>query len=150
MSNPHFRLVATVEEAAELVGFTPRLPAVTEGFDLRSIQVFVKDHEMRDVPIGERVVEVHYDDFVLAQSAPGPEAARRLALEVSYGRTATAVRILGRNGKMYELGPNPGPDDIDGRSPAVVTWHDEDMHLLVASDRLRTQELIAIAHSMYR
>lgn len=40
------------------------------------------------------------------------------------------------------------PDDIDGRSPAVVAWHDGEMFFLIASDQMSTAELIAVACSL--
>jgi hypothetical protein len=51
-------------------------------------------------------------------------------------------------GRKYELGPEPGPepDDIDGRSPAVV-WHEGEMHYLVASHEVLVVELVRIARS---
>ena len=43
-----------------------------------------------------------------------------------------AIRSTRRHtARIYELGPEPGPDDIDGRTPAVVTWHDADLFFLV-------------------
>ena len=50
---------------------------------------------------------------------------------------------------MYELGPEPPPDDIDGRSPSVVTWHDVDMFYLIASGEMRSHDLVSIANSLY-
>jgi hypothetical protein len=41
------------------------------------------------------------------------------------------------------------PGDIDGRSPAVVVWHDGAMIYLVASGELGANELSRIAMSMY-
>ena len=51
--------------------------------------------------------------------------------------------------RVYERGPEPPPGDIDGRSLAVVTWHDADMFYLIASDELTTDELVRIATSLY-
>jgi len=52
--------------------------------------------------------------------------------------------------RMYELGPEPTKDDIDGRSPAVVTWHDEEMFYLIASTGMAAADLERIAGSLYR
>ena len=49
---------------------------------------------------------------------------------------------------MYELGPEPPPDDIDGRSPSVVTWQDGDMFYLVASSTLSSDDLVRVAVSL--
>ena len=51
--------------------------------------------------------------------------------------------------RAYELGPEPEPDDIDGRSPCVVAWHDADMFLMIAGDELFSDELLRIAISLY-
>jgi hypothetical protein len=40
-------------------------------------------------------------------------------------------------------------DDPDGRSPAVVTWHDGEMHYLLASGEMEAVYLVEIATSMY-
>jgi hypothetical protein len=78
-----------------------------------------------------------------------PDEARRLALHVSYGRDARAERIAGHDARVYELGPEPAPDDIDGRPPSVVVWHDAEMFYLIASDSLAAERLTRIARSMY-
>ena len=49
----------------------------------------------------------------------------------------------------YELGPEPEPDDIDGRMPAVVTWSDGEIFYLVASGELTVDWLLRIAGSLY-
>jgi hypothetical protein len=41
------------------------------------------------------------------------------------------------------------PNDPDGRSPAVVTWHDGDMHFFLVSDSTSARELIRVAESLY-
>jgi len=68
---------------------------------------------------------------------------------VSYGRAGQAAEIAGRAAKIYELGPEPEPDDIDGRSPAVVVWADGELFCLVASSTMLVQELVKIAKSLY-
>ena len=48
-----------------------------------------------------------------------------------------------------ELGPEPPPDDIDGRSSAVIVWHDGDMFYLIASGEMSAGQLMPVAVSMY-
>ncbi len=50
---------------------------------------------------------------------------------------------------MYELGPEPPPDDIDGRNPSVVTWQDAEMFYLIASGEMSSDKLLKIAISLY-
>ncbi len=147
--NPHFVSADTIEEAAELLTFRPLPPGYTAGFGLAAIRVFVRDHRMRDVPMTRRTVELHYGGFVVSQSHPGPEEARRLAVEVRYGASPVEVLVLGREGKLYELGPDARPDDTDGRMPSVVTWHDDGVHHLIASGELEASRLVEIAMSLY-
>lgn len=147
--NPHFVSADTIEEAAELLTFRPIPPGYTAGFGLAAIRVFVRDHRMRDVPMTRRTVELHYGGFVVSQSRPGREEARQLAVEVRYGASPVEVLVLGREGKLYELGPEPDPGDPDGRMPSVVTWHEDGIHHLVASDSLASSELTQIAMSLY-
>jgi hypothetical protein len=59
------------------------------------------------------------------------------------------AEAVNRAPRIYELGPEPAPDDIDGRTPAVVTWHDADLFFLVASDTMSSHELVRIAISLY-
>ena len=65
---------------------------------------------MRELPIEDRALEAQYGGFVLSQSRKGAEEARRLALNVSYGRAAREARIAGRDARVYELGPEPVPE----------------------------------------
>ena len=148
-SNPHFETARSWEAARSLVTFPPLEPAHTAGLRLQSIQIHVRDHKMRELAIEDRTLEAHYGGFVLSQSRRGAAEARRLALTVSYGRAARDVRIAGRDGRAYERGPDPPPGDIDGRSPAVVTWHDADMFYLIASGEMSTDDLLRIAVSIY-
>jgi hypothetical protein len=148
-AHAHFQSVDTVAAAGRLVPFEPTAPTRTAGFTLDAIRVFVRDHEHREVPPTRRTVELHYGGFVVSQSGPGPAEARRLALETSYGRSPIEAQLLGRSARIYERGPEPDPDDIDGRMPAVVTWHDGAVHHLVASAELDARELIDIAMSIY-
>jgi hypothetical protein len=87
--------------------------------------------------------------FVLSQAWRGVEEARRLALVVPYGTAGCDAQIAGYAARVYEFGPEPPPDDIDGRSPFVVTWHDGEMFYLIASDKLSSGELVRIAGSLY-
>jgi hypothetical protein len=107
------------------------------------------DHRNRQVPVQARSVELHYGAFVFTQSAPGPTEARRRVVDNRYGPEPIEGQILGREARLYELGPDPGPDDVDGRSPAVVTWHDDGIHYLIASTELTSQRLVDVAMSVY-
>lgn len=147
--NPHFASAASWDAAGEMLTFLPFQPAFTAGHELRSLRIHVRDHKMRELPIGERSLEVHYTQFVISQSRKGAEEARRLALDVSYGREPQDGAIAGHAARMYELGPEPEPDDLDGRMPSVVTWHDAEMFFLIASGELPVADLIPIAASMY-
>lgn len=148
-SNPHFLNPSSWEEAATMLAFVPVVPAHTEGFALQSLAVFVMDHKHRDVPVGDRSLEAHYGGFVLSQSMGAPAEARRKALDLRYGAAPHEMRIVGREGRAYRLGPVPEPDDIDPRMPAVIVWHDADMFFLVASDTLEIDALDRIARSLY-
>lgn len=147
--NPHFETALSWAEAETLVTFKPLQPSHTGGFTLQSIEIFVRDHKHRKLPVSERSLEAHYDGFVLTQARKGKDEARRLALEVLYGKLPVEAKIAGHEARTYELGPQPDPDDIDPRSPAVVVWHDAEMLLLIASDRLPADTLMRIAESVY-
>jgi hypothetical protein len=123
--NPHFASAPSWNAAGEMLTFQPRQPAFTAGRELQSLRIYVRDHKMRDLRIGER------------------------SLEVSYGRNLREGAIAGHPARIYELGPEPEPDDLDGRPPAVVTWHDGEMFFLIASGEMPVDELIPIAASMY-
>jgi hypothetical protein len=148
-TNPHFETADTWKAAEAMLTFRPQPPKYTAGFELESIQIYVRDHRQREIAIGDRTCEAHYGSFVVSQSRREPNEARRLALEVSYGRHPLVARINGHDARVYELGPEPAPDDIDGRPPAVVTWHDGDMFYLVASSEMSSAELQKIAMSLY-
>ena len=113
------------------------------------IRIHVRDHKLRELSINDRTLEAHYGGFVLSQARKGTDEARRLALDVRYGSAGQGGQIAGHAARIYELGPEPVPDDIDGRSPAVVTWHDADLFFLVASDTMASRELVRIAISLY-
>lgn len=148
-SNLHFETADSWKSAAGMLTFTPAQPKYTAGFALQSIRVYVRDHRHRELAIGDRTLEAHYGGFVMSQSHRGRSEARRLALDMSYGREPRIARIAGHEGRIYELGPEPEPDDIDGRSPAVVTWHDGEMFYLVASSDMPSEGLQKIAMSLY-
>ena len=78
----------------------------------------------------------------------GFDEARRLALDVSYGRHPIDIEIAGDPGRSYELGPEVPEEDIDGRAAAVVAWASGDRFHLVASSELERSVLIEIAESL--
>jgi hypothetical protein len=148
-TNPHFETVDSWQAAEAMLTFQPLQPKYTAGLELESIRIYVRDHRQRDLSIADRTCEAHYRSFVVSQSRRAPHEARRLALDVSYGPQPIVARIFEHDARVYELGPDPGLEDIDGRSPAVVTWHDGDMFFLVASSELGAAELQRIAMSLY-
>ena len=148
-TNPHFETADSWQTAEAMLTFQPLRPKYTAGLELESIRIYVRDHRQRDLPIPDRTCEAHYRSFVLSQSRRTPHEARRLALEVSYGPAPIVARIFDHDARVYELGPDPGPEDLDGRSPAVVTWHDGDMFFLIASSEMSVAELQRIAMSVY-
>ncbi len=148
-SNPHFVAIGSWREAAALVDFEPRVPAYTAGYELSSLAVFVRDHELHEVSQAERSLEAHYGGFMLAQSRPGRDEARRLALETRYGRSSASVTVAGREGQSYALGPLPEPDEVDGRAPAVVAWADGARFYLLASSELEAEVLLRVARSLH-
>ena len=148
--NPHFEFPACWEEARSLLEFEPVRPTRTQGRKLVSLAVYLRDHRHRDLPSQQRSLEAHYDGFVFSQSRRTAEEAKRMALEVSYGRAPAQAHIAGREARVYQLGAEPGPGDTDPRSPAVVAWHDGEMFYLLASDSLQADILQRIAASVYR
>ena len=147
--NAHFVSVASFEDAREMLTFQPREPAVRGDPERVRLRIFVRDHKMRELAIADRSLEAYYDRFVFTQSRKGVDEARRLALDVSYGRDPRPGAIGGHAAKMYERGPEPEPGDPDARMPAVVTWHDGEMFFLLASGELPVQDLITIAQSIH-
>jgi hypothetical protein len=145
----HFETVPTWKAARTLVTFEPLKPRHLKGFQLQSIRIHVRDHRQRELPVSERTLEAHFGAFVVSQSRRGTQEARRLALDVSYGLAVREGLVAGRAARIYELGPEPPPGDIDGRSPSVVTWHDAEMFYLIASGELPSERLVEIAKSMY-
>jgi hypothetical protein len=150
MSSLHFETADSWMSARAMLTFTPLQPKYTAGFGLESIRIYVRDHRHRELAIADRTCEAHYGSFVVSQSQRPSREARRLALEVAYGREPREAWIAGHEGRMYQLGPEPELDDIDGRQPAVVTWHDGEMFYLVASSEMPSEQLERIAMSLYR
>lgn len=139
--NPHFENVDGWDEAESRLGFKPLRPAVEPG----ELCIHVLDHKMREV---ELTLEAHFDSYVLTQGMREPNEANRLARQ-RYGPDPVGVVIAGHDALAYELGPEPAPDDIDPRPPAVVTWVDGGMFVLLASDSMTAIELIEEARSLY-
>jgi uncharacterized protein len=148
IGNPHFATVESWDAARPLVAFVPRIPQARAGV-APVLRVFVRDHKLRAVPVGERTLEADYGQFVFTQSRRTPDEAQRLAPNVSYGGAPQEASIVGRPARVYELGPEPTPDDIDGRSPAVIAWHDGEVFYLLASDEMTGHALTTIAMSVY-
>jgi hypothetical protein len=147
--NQHFAIVPDWTAAREMLTFQPFEPSFTAGLARAGLRIFIRDHKMRDVAIGDRSLEAHYGRFVLSQARKGVEESRRLVVNVSYGRDPRDATIAGHPARIYELGGEPEPDDVDGRMPSVVAWHDGEMFFLIASGEMRVEELIPIAASIY-
>lgn len=147
--NPHFEFPRNWKEARKLVEFIPLVPAECLGCRLQSLAVFVSDHRHRELSPADRSLEAHYDGFVFSQAWRGADEARRLALETRYGLAPSETRVAGREGRSFELGPEPEAEDIDPRSPAVIAWCDADMFYLVVSDRYSSTDLLRVAESVY-
>ena len=147
--NPHFQAVRSFKAARELLTFRPIEPQFTGGHRLQSIRVHLRNHKRRDLPIHDRTLEAQYGAFLFSQSQKGATDARRNAMDIRYGQNWRETRIAGREACVYELGPEPPPDDIDGRSPAVVTWYDGEMFYFLASTELPAEELVGIARKIY-
>lgn len=148
--NPYFRAAATWAEARQELEFVPVEPAHTAGFALEALWIHVRDVDRGELSVDERSLEAFYGGFVLSQAHKAGGEARRWALEVSYGPDPRPVTIAGQPGRVYDLGPEPPPDDIDPRMPAVVVWYEGDRFFLLASETLEAESLLGIARSMYR
>lgn len=148
--NPHFETALSWKSARAMLTFEPLEPVYTAGLPLQSIRIHIRDHKLRMLAVGARTLEAHYGGFVVSQARKGAEEARRLALAVSYGQNGRSGQITGRAARIYEPGPEPLPEDIDGRNPAVVVWHDGELLCLVVSDSMPSDELVRIANSIYR
>lgn len=133
-----------------MLSFTPLIPERLDGRPLQSISIYVRDHKQRELPIGDRTVEAHYEGFVLSQSRHTKVQSRHRALEVSYGPDAREAQVVGRPGRLYEMGPEVADDDVDGRMPSVLAWHDGELFCLLASASLPAAELVSIANALYR
>ena len=149
IGNPHFAAAASWDAARALVTFVPRVPIATAGVAPPVLRVYVRDHKLRAVPVGERTLEADYGRFVFSQSRRTPEEAQRLALDVSYGRAPQEASILGRPARVYELDPEPMSDDVDDHLPAVVAWHDGALFYLLASREMTADALMTIATSIH-
>lgn len=147
--NPHFQNVSSWQAARKMLTFRPLQPKDTAGHDLQSISIHIRDHKQRELAVGDRTLEAHYGAFVLSQALKGEKETKRLVLAVPYGRAGCDGQIAECAARVYELGPEPPPDDIDGRAPSVVTWYDGEMFYLIASDKLPSADLIRIARSLY-
>jgi hypothetical protein len=147
--NPHFEKVASWKAARKLLDFEPLVLENTKRQRLQSLYVYVRDHKQRELPAGNRSLEAYFDGFVFTQKQATTAEAHRLALSTSYGLEGRDTQVATHPGRLYELGPVPPPDDIDGRSPAVVVWHDGRMFYLIASTEKTAAELLQIAQSLY-
>lgn len=147
--NPHFQSASSWQEAAALVNFKPVEPQWRDGQKAQSFAVHVMDHKQRELDIDERSLEVHFGTFSMSQALKADGEARRWAVETRYGTDPGEIRVAGREGRAYALGPEPEPDDIDPRMPAVVTWYEDNRFFLLASDRLQVDVLIRIAESCH-
>lgn len=133
-----------------MLDFQPLELVAGAGFDLQSLTIHIRDHKQRELPILDRSLEAHYGGFVFSQQARADEdAATRSALETSYGRAPLEVWFGGHEARMYEMGPEVEPDDIDGRMPSVVVWSVGNMVYLLASGELSADALVRIAGSLY-
>jgi hypothetical protein len=148
-SHRYFASATSWAEARAMLTFQPIHPEYTAGFPLKELRIHVRDHKQREVLPGDRTLEAYYGGFTFSQSRKRGDEARRLALTVSYGREPREARISGHPARLYDLGPEPEPDDIDGRSPAVVAWHEGEMFYLIASGEMASEVLVAIANSIY-
>lgn len=66
-----------------------------------------------------------------------------------YGPEPERALIHGREARLYALGPETPPDDLEGRQPAVVAWCDGDLFYFTASTEMAHEELFRIASSVY-
>jgi hypothetical protein len=148
-SNPHFETARSWHAAWSMLAFRPLKPAYTAGCQLQALRIYVRDHKLRVLSVADRTLEAHYGEFVVSQARKGIDEARRLALQVSYGCDPRDGQIAGRAARIYDMGPEPEPDDVDGRAPAVVTWPDGELFFLLASSTTRSDMLIKVALSLY-
>jgi hypothetical protein len=147
-TNPHFADVPSWTAAHAMLTFRP-LELTPKAHRHAAIRIHILDHKMRELPPEQRTLEARYDGFNFSQSRRGVAEAERLALRTSYGAVGHDARIGGRDARIYELGPEPPPDDVDGRSPSVVAWCDAEMFYLLSSLELPASALLDIAMSLY-
>jgi hypothetical protein len=140
--NAHFESVDDWAGAESRLGFRPLRPRTGPTV----LRIHVRDHKLREV---DPTLEAHFERYVLSQSHRNPTEARHLAYNTSYGSSPLRVDIAGHEAVAYELGPVPGRDDIDPRPPSVVTWADDEIFVLLASDSMTVAELIEEARSLY-
>lgn len=146
--NPHFERLADWETARARLDFALAVPGDTLGHALVSLSLYVRDHRMRGVRAEKQTLEAHYGAFNFSLSRPGVEAARLAVVETSYGATSRTERVKDCEARVYPMGPEPEPDDPDGRMPAVVVWADEDRFYFLASHDLDEEALLVIARSV--
>ena len=132
-----------------MLAFEPLELKYTAGQRLQSISIHVRDHKLRELAVAERTAEAHYESFVFSQARKTADEAQRLALSVPYGRDGNDAQVAGCPARVYELGPEVAPGDIDGRSPSVVVWHDGEMLYLIASGEMSACDLCRVASSLY-
>ncbi|MCI0668649.1 MAG: hypothetical protein L0Y43_11420 [Methylococcaceae bacterium] len=126
-SNPHFEAAHSWKEAESMLLFHPLQPKRTYGHRLQSLQIHVRDQKLREIPFADRTLETHDEAFVVTEVRKGIAETEHSALAFRYGSDPRSTQIAGHAARVYELGPEPHFDDIDGRSPSVVTWHDGEM-----------------------
>lgn len=149
--NLHFKTVSDWKEASRHVDFKPRIPSFTSGYSISSLSIHVIDHRKRELTISRRSLEAHFNGgFVIDQKKTASiNEAKRMALSTPYGSSAQTIMISGHEGRSFELGPEVPDTDPDGRAPSVVVWHEDNLFILIASTQLESNELAAIAKSMY-
>ena len=148
-SAEHWLMPTNLEEARAHLSFEPRVPRSTGGRALEGVRIFVRDHKKRELPVADRTLELRYAGFGFSQARKGVDGARKAALEAKYGPSPRPADVAGHTGRMYDLGPEVPTDDIDGRTPAVVAWADEEMLFFLSSEEISADELLVIARSVY-
>lgn len=136
------------EAARAMLVFRPRFPSGSTVHGAARLRVHVRDHRGRLLSPRERTLELHYDDLVVSQSAPGSDEAARRAYATSYGPAPLEMRVGPHRAVGYDRGPDPAPDDPDGPMPAVLTWADGPVHLLLASGGRPLLDLLEVAGTL--
>ena len=81
-SNPHFETAPSWKAARAMLTFRPLAPQDTGGLHLQSIQIHVRDHKLRELPIADRTLEAHYGGLRVESVAerrkrgPAPDLVR--------------------------------------------------------------------------